>query len=49
VTRVSRGVPASSTVYTYAKVDRLLKLTNGTARRWIQGYRRALRYFAWVT
>jgi len=27
-------------VYTYAQVDRLLKLSSGTARRWIQGYRR---------
>jgi predicted transcriptional regulator len=28
-------VPAA---YTYSQVDRLLGLTSGTARRWINGY-----------
>ncbi|MGH3793032.1 MAG: hypothetical protein ACRDQ9_19980 [Pseudonocardiaceae bacterium] len=28
-------------VYNYAEVDRLLRLTPGTAKRWIDGYERA--------
>lgn len=27
-------------IYTYAQVDRLLELSKGTARRWLNGYRR---------
>jgi uncharacterized protein (DUF433 family) len=47
-------------VYQYAEVDRLLRLTSGTAKRWINGYRRDGRWYdpvireatsdsAWVT
>ena len=32
-------------VYTYPQVDRLLRLTSGTARRWINGYRRGRRAY----
>jgi uncharacterized protein (DUF433 family) len=32
-------------VYTYAEVDRLLRLTPGTAKRWIDGYERAGRVY----
>jgi len=32
-------------VYTYAEVDRLLPLTTGTAKRWIDGYERAGRAY----
>ncbi|MGH3928412.1 MAG: hypothetical protein ACRDTF_00365 [Pseudonocardiaceae bacterium] len=32
-------------VYTYPQVDRLLGLTSGTARRWINGYRRGRRTY----
>lgn len=32
-------------VYTYPQVDRLLGLTSGTARRWINGYRRGRRAY----
>lgn len=47
-------------VYNYAETDRLLRLTPGTARRWVDGYERAGRRYppvvrqeptgsAWVT
>lgn len=47
-------------VYGYAESDRLLRLTPGTAKRWINGYKRAGRWYdpvirdeptdsAWVT
>jgi hypothetical protein len=32
-------------VYTYSQVDRLLGLTSGTARRWINGYRHGRRTY----
>jgi len=32
-------------IYTYSQVDRLLGLTSGTARRWINGYRRGRRIY----
>lgn len=32
-------------VYQYAEVDRLLRLTPGTAKRWINGYRRDGRWY----
>lgn len=32
-------------VYNYAEVDRLLRLTPGTAKRWIDGYERAGRVY----
>lgn len=32
-------------VYVYAEVDRLIGLRGGTARRWINGYRRGGRFY----
>ncbi|MGH3711554.1 MAG: hypothetical protein ACRDRQ_26400 [Pseudonocardiaceae bacterium] len=32
-------------VYSYAEIDRLLRLTPGTAKRWIDGYKRAGRVY----
>ncbi|MGH3720704.1 MAG: DUF433 domain-containing protein [Pseudonocardiaceae bacterium] len=36
-------------VYTYPQVDRLLGLTSGTARRWINGYRHGHRAYEPIT
>lgn len=33
-------------VYGFGQVDRILGLTSGTARRWIDGYKRGGREFA---